>query len=1100
MPVPREEGVTVRLANQRNKRQGDLVSDFESTERTSEEQQDLPPWHTHRGYARASVRRSPTKMATSTHHLASSGGHPTPHDDNTMLLHLIRQSVPLLSALPDATFICDRSGRIAYLNGAARMLIGLPPSEASNGARLDLADYPVVLRLRERDGQPLAPDGAVVTRILGGDVVPSTQAVTYLATTVDGREAYLSFYGSPVRDERGTIQGALITGHDVTARHAQAARQEATRRAYQAQNARFRTLLDLLPAGVAIYDAQGELIDLNATGQRMTQRQVLPGEAAPDRQARYAMRHADGSMMPEEESPSGRSRRGIAFTDVEYIIDGVHGPDTHILTSGTPLPADSPLEGTIGATAGDPTTSGEPSGSIVVFQDVTELRRLERLARGQADLAEAIIDSSPFGIALFDVTDDFHCIRHNAPYLDLVGADLRARGSLLGVGMDEFFDAESGARTRAVFEHVRATGESVIVDEYEAILPPDPTPRYYRWSLRPLRDTHGAIVVLVVTALEITREVRSRREAEELARRLQTVLDVMPMGVGIVDAEGRILHINDAYRQVWEGEVPLSSNIAEYAAYRGWWPDGRPLAADDWAMARALREGESVAGDEVEIETFNGRRKTILNNAAPVVDERGRVMGGVVAFLDITGRRQLEARTRESLDALLALASVLVSGHPAPTVPSAEERAVPNEAPAGEAAALRAMMRQVAALSARTLGCRRVAISTVDSSSEVMTPIAILGFTPDQEARWWTEWQPNCTVAQRMGEAVAARLRQGEVVRIDIEEPQARRRLHHFTLRHLLVAPMRVDGQVVGMLAFDDAQAEEDFTQRDEALASAVGQLAALVIERDRLLRARAEADARVLALSETNRLMNDFLGIAGHELRTPLTSMRVNAQLAKMSAKRAQERESLAPDLVQALARIVNVTERIDLQSRRQERLVNDLLDVSRLDAGRLELHARPIDLGALAREAVEEQRMLNPSRSITLRVEPAPRVTEHESGKALVVVADPDRVSQVITNYLSNALKYSPPAAPVEVRRVGDSARLSVRDFGPGIPPAEQASVWQRFHRVAGIDVQSGSGIGLGLGLYICRELIERNGGTVGLESTPGDGSTFSFSLPLA
>jgi signal transduction histidine kinase len=105
-------------------------------------------------------------------------------------------------------------------------------------------------------------------------------------------------------------------------------------------------------------------------------------------------------------------------------------------------------------------------------------------------------------------------------------------------------------------------------------------------------------------------------------------------------------------------------------------------------------------------------------------------------------------------------------------------------------------------------------------------------------------------------------------------------------------------------------------------------------------------------------------------------------------------------------------------------------------------------------------------------------------------------------VTNYLTNALKYSPTEQPVVVGLdvAGQEARVWVRDQGPGLPPEEQARIWERFHRVKGIEVQSGTGVGLGLGLHICQTIIERHQGQVGVESSPGQGSTFWFTLPLA
>jgi signal transduction histidine kinase len=115
---------------------------------------------------------------------------------------------------------------------------------------------------------------------------------------------------------------------------------------------------------------------------------------------------------------------------------------------------------------------------------------------------------------------------------------------------------------------------------------------------------------------------------------------------------------------------------------------------------------------------------------------------------------------------------------------------------------------------------------------------------------------------------------------------------------------------------------------------------------------------------------------------------------------------------------------------------------------------------------------------------------------------MADAQRIGQVVTNYLTNALKYSPADRPVAVGLQVDNqqARLWVRDAGPGLPPEEQEHIWERFHQVKGIEVQSGSGVELGLGLYVCRTIIEQHHGQVGVQSARGAGSTFWFGLPLA
>ncbi len=149
--------------------------------------------------------------------------------------------------------------------------------------------------------------------------------------------------------------------------------------------------------------------------------------------------------------------------------------------------------------------------------------------------------------------------------------------------------------------------------------------------------------------------------------------------------------------------------------------------------------------------------------------------------------------------------------------------------------------------------------------------------------------------------------------------------------------------------------------------------------------------------------------------------------------------------------------------------------------------------DLRKIVVEAVKDQQYNMPGRTITLEERPYQK---------MVVFGDADRLGQVVHNYLTNATKYSPPDQPVSVciERVENAVRVSVHDKGPGLTPEEQKRIWERFYRVKGIPAQGNSGPGLGLGLYICRTIIEAHRGNFGLESVPGQGSTFWFSLPLA
>lgn len=238
------------------------------------------------------------------------------------------------------------------------------------------------------------------------------------------------------------------------------------------------------------------------------------------------------------------------------------------------------------------------------------------------------------------------------------------------------------------------------------------------------------------------------------------------------------------------------------------------------------------------------------------------------------------------------------------------------------------------------------------------------------------------------------------------------------------------------------------------------------------VLAARDVSDRR-----QFQREREQMLGLVSHELKTPLTSIKALTQLVERRLDQAGRPEV---ELIRRMARGVES----------MNRLVNDLLDATRLDTGRLALMRERCDLRALCEQVAADQEA-STGRTITLQLPDVP----------VEVSADETRLGQVLANLLSNALKYSPADRPVSLSLWRDhtTAYVSVRDEGQGIPADALPHLFQRFYRVPGIEVQHGTGVGLGLGLYICRRLIEMHDGQLHVESTVGKGTTFELSLPL-
>ncbi len=609
------------------------------------------------------------------------------------------------------------------------------------------------------------------------------------------------------------------------------------------------------------------------------------------------------------------------------------------------------------------------------------------------------------------------------------------------------------------------------------------------------------LVARVASHLELA---RLRRMAVEQAAQLGVIFQAMTDAIFVFDARGALIQSNAAGSRLLEiSSFPPFINQAPSSV-----PDaapamrdehGRPLAGDEWPRARILR-GEGLTGPaalDVLVRLEDGGDMQINLTGAPVRDASGAIVGGIMVCRDVTERRRLERRTHEVLRALLDMAAT-IAGSQASADDGAEAASALQTAvepvPSPSAVPLDSTqrdVREVLAVAQQALAGRYTGCVLVDTATGDLRPLAVEGLTPRIERRWWRDLSNKKLSAYFTPDSIE-RLYAEEVLAFDFAGRPPVAGQNYFDLTTVLVVPVRLDAQRLLLLAVE-ARDHATFTIQERELAHAAARLASLVVERERLLGERASAEASVLALRESNRRMDEFLGIASHELRTPLTSITASVQFSRKQLHRLQgdQDAALPSSVADRLSRLASMMDRADRQVARLDRLVGDLLDVSRIQSGKLTLEPEPTDLGDIVRESVDAQRAFSLDRSITLSLPRHQRIP---------VLADADRIGQVVTNYLTNAIRYSPPGTPiaVHVRAHGQRARVEVHDQGVGIPKEQQARIWNRFHRVPGIEQQSVSG--LGLGLYICASIIERHGGQVGVESVPGKGSNFWFTLPLS
>src|SRR5581483_8172081 len=587
----------------------------------------------------------------------------------------------------------------------------------------------------------------------------------------------------------------------------------------------------------------------------------------------------------------------------------------------------------------------------------------------------------------------------------------------------------------------------------------------------------------------LARAQEAHIEAVKRTLQLKAVFESITDGILVCDSNGNIIQSNVAVRSLLHLDVCpnfLTLSIEQRALHLKMLDEwGNELPLEHWPLVRILH-GEYLRMDEQEDTRLilpDGQQIFVNHSGAPMRNQDGEVIGGVIIIHNVNERHLLEHRIRKSFKILLALAEELVdipNGRGVPVPPQQSTYGQPPTTPVFETAA-----QYLVELTCQMMEYQETSISLIDPEAGHLHMLALAGFPPEEKA-FYRAMFASTTLADYLNEDELALLCDNEVVMKEFSL-----HLHDFQFYNVLIAPMLFNGRLVGVLTVEKKEINAPYSSEEISLVKAIAKLILLVIERERLKREWVETHSSELALREANRRFDEFLSIASHELRTPLAGIKGNIQLAlrRLSALKSgklPEMDLLLEKLDKLQSFLREAEQRVNVQNR----MISDLLDVSRIQANKLELVMGPCSIDKIVRQAIKDQRYNTPARTIILRT---------PGDDPLIVIGDADRLGQVVNNYMSNALKYSPSDQPIKVlvEKTTVSVRVAVSDRGPGLTPEEQKYVWERFYRVKGIPAQGSAGPGLGLGLHICRTIVEAHHGSFGLESIPGQGSTFWFSL---
>lgn len=744
-----------------------------------------------------------------------------------------------------------------------------------------------------------------------------------------------------------------------------------------------------------------------------------------------------------------------------------------------------------------------------------------RELREQKQLLQDIIDQTDSTIFVKDLTGKYVLASQQLCRLlarerdDIIGkTDLELFPAPQSAGYIENDKAVLASKTSMTWEEDVHTGEGV---------------RTFISSKSPLNRANGETYAIAGIATDITTLKQTQNDLDRRTRLLETILEQMPSAAIIAEApSGRILTANRRMEEIWRNETPSSNSVDEYAQWIGFHADGRRYSGADWPLGRAIRHGETVNDEPTHVEFGDGSRGVLTISAAPVRSASGEIIAGVVICNDVTAQLAAEERLRTSEQRLKR--AMLATGVGVWEVDGRTQKTWRSTTHDSIYGLDYEPDRTLEFFFTRVLDeDRERARADFERafSSGLPWNAEYRVRWPDQSIHWMHVLaQVECDVSGQTVRMIGTnRDVTDEKRNLDaIRESEAKFRTitnampqmvwstlpdghhdyfntqwYHFTgmpdgstdgeawqnVFHPEDQPLALETWERSLKTGEPYEIEYRLRHRSGEYRWTLGRALPLRGSNGEIIRWMGtcteihEHKIREEELNVALRARDQFLSIASHELKTPITSIAMQTQMQER-----QIRKGIFPDQV----KIKKYIEGNQKQVSRLVRLIEDMLDVARVRNGKLHLNFETRNLAEIVGEVIERNlsRFEQFGRAVVLRTEPN-----------LIAVVDVFRFEQALENLLNNAYKYAPESrvdVMLSARPTGH-ARITVRDYGPGIDESNHQKIFNRFERCISASEVSG----LGLGLFIVREIVEAHGGQVWVESQLGQGAEFIIEIPL-